>query len=204
MTFRVDEYCIENEIWKDIPCYENLYQASNLGRVRTNDGKITYTKRHGARRWKGRVLKNKTKVVNKHTGYRINLWKDGKPKDWLVARLVCMAFYGIPKDFDLTTTGQRITVNHKDGNRLNNKVDNLEWCTLKENVQHAFRTGLVKTQHKVALIIGNEFYKEFRSKSQAGLWLGRSVGYISDRLIKKKYTATHINGTVYQIIQILD
>ena len=203
MTFRINEYCIENEIWKDIPYYEGIYQASDLGRVRTVDGKITHSTRHGIRKWKGRVLKNKTKVVNKKTGYRVTLWKDKKSKDWLVARLVCMAFYGIPKNFGLTTTGQRITVNHKDGNRSNNKLDNLEWCTLKENIQHGFITGLYK-QHKIALIIGNDFYKEFISKSQAGLWLGRSVGYISDRLIKKKYTATHINGTVYQIIQILD
>jgi hypothetical protein len=198
MTFRIDEYCIEDEIWKPIPIYEGLYEASSLGRIRTVDGKQTHSVRHGVRTWRGRILKNKTKSPNLQTGYRVTLWKDKKPKDWLVARLVALAFYGIPTGYSIKNTAQRMTVNHKDGNRLNNKAENLEWCTLKENIQHAFKNGLY-AEHKVALVIDETFYKEFRSKSKASLWLGQNVGYISGRLIKNKNTAFDRNKTKYEI-----
>jgi hypothetical protein len=184
------DYTLPNEVWKDIPYYEGLYQASSFGRIRTVDGKLTYSIKHGVRKWKGRILKNKTKVVNKQTGYRVTLWKDKISKDWLIARLCCMAFYGIPNEFNLRTTGQRITVNHKDGNRLNNNIDNLEWCTLKENIQHAFATGLMTTQRAIALIDENDIYKEFVSQSDASRFLKRNVGYINN-CIKKNKLAIH-------------
>jgi len=183
MTFEIDKYCLENEIWKPIPFYEEVYEASNFGRIRTIDGKLTYSTRHGVRRWNGRILKNKTKEVDKKTGYRVTLWINKKSKDWLVARLVALAFYGIPDGFYLKTTGNRMTVNHIDGNRLNNRVENIEWLTLKENIQHAFKNGLMSYQHKIGLIDKNGKYKEFRSKSEAGLYLGRTDGYISGTLI---------------------
>lgn len=196
MTFRTEEYCLENEIWKPIPFYEELYEASNLGRIRSHHGKLTYTKRHGVRKWKGRILKNKTKVVNIKTGYRVDLWIDGKSKGWLVARLVCLAFYGIPDNFSLTKTGSRMTVNHKDGNRLNNKVENLEWITLKENIQHAFRTGLNTTGHKVALIDENNIYKEFNSNTKANTYIGRSHDYITN-CKKHNRKIISIDGNIY-------
>jgi hypothetical protein len=202
MTFKIEEYCLENEIWKPIPVYENVYEASSLGRIRTIDGKVTHSIRHGVRRWNGRILKNKTKVVNPQMGYRVTLWLNKKPKDWLVARLVALAFYGIPNGYTIKGTGQRMTVNHIDGNRLNNKVENIEWCTLKENIQHAFHTGLMPTQHKIALIDSEDNYKEFRSKVQAGLFLGRSHTYIHLKLKKGKQTATDLEGNTYKIVEV--
>jgi hypothetical protein len=122
------------EIWKDIPNY-NGYQASNTGKIRTHN-KVTYTKRHGERHWKDRILKfkpsNPTRKSKQGVGYRVTLWKDGKPKDFLVARLIATTFLE-----NLIET--KMTVNHKDGNRLNNNVENLEWLSLGDNIRYGFQ-----------------------------------------------------------------
>ena len=102
------------EIWKDIPNYSG-YQVSNFGRVRTNS-KVTHTDKHGDRYWKDRILKFKGK--NYKTGYRVDLWKNGKPNSFLVARLVAFTFYN--KNIE----DRKLTVNHIDGNRLNNNLQN--------------------------------------------------------------------------------
>lgn len=60
------------------------------------------------------------------------MWKDGKPKDFLVARLIATTFLE-----DLLET--KMTVNHKDGNRLNNNVENLEWLSLADNIKYGFQ-----------------------------------------------------------------
>jgi hypothetical protein len=80
------------------------------GRIRTFN-KVTYTERHGYRHWKNRILKYKPSEIGKHTGkqgsgYRVTLWKDGKSKDFLVARLIATTFLE-----DLINTD--MTVNHK-------------------------------------------------------------------------------------------
>ena len=82
-------------VWRDIPEYEGIYQASNYGDIRTVEGKTTYTKLHGKRVWKSRVLKGKGDHFT--PGRRVSLWKDGKSKDYLVSRLVAMTFLGIPR-----------------------------------------------------------------------------------------------------------
>lgn len=116
------------EIWKDVHGYDGLYQVSNTGRVR----KLRFIN--------NRVNKEKTFLITPQlldTGYyKVMLYKDGKYKNALVHRLVACAF--IPEE-----TG-RTCVNHKDGNKENNFVSNLEWCTYGENMKHAYRTGLAK------------------------------------------------------------
>ena len=119
------------EIWKDIPRYPG-YQASNLGRIRTHN-KITYTELHGERHWKDRILKFKPSAP-KGIGYRISLWKDGKSKDYLVARLIATTFLE-----DLINTD--MTVNHKNGNRLDNRIENLEWLSRADNIRYGFQNG---------------------------------------------------------------
>lgn len=69
--------------------------------------------------------------------YYINLWKDGKYHTYTVHRLVALTFIPNPENKEC--------VNHIDGNKLNNCIDNLEWCTRSENDLHAFRLGLRKT-----------------------------------------------------------
>jgi hypothetical protein len=103
------------EIWKDIPNYEGYYQISNLGRVKSI-----------ANRNKKSRKKDIYKVFVKAKGYsEVGLYKDGKSKYFLVHRLVAKAF--IPNPLN------KPCVNHKDCIKTNNRVDNLEWCSYKEN-----------------------------------------------------------------------
>ena len=164
---------IERERWKDIPGYEGIYQASDMGRVRSAPGKTTQNKLHGTCIWKTRVLKYRG--ITPKTGYRVNLWKDKKPKDFLVARLVAMTWLGVSKD--------NMTVNHIDGNRFNNRVANLEWVSLADNIRHAFETGLMPT---IPVILLDEDRRPtyFRSQAEASRWLGKSDTYINTVLAR--------------------
>lgn len=105
------------EFWEDIPQYEGLYQISNLGRVkslpRTSKKRIINKE----------IIKVFTKLPN---GYlKVGLSKNGKTKYYFVHRLVAQVF--------IPNTNNKPCVNHRDCNKMNNNVDNLEWCTYKEN-----------------------------------------------------------------------
>lgn len=179
------------EIWKDIPGYEGIYQASTLGKIRSKEGKTTHSTRHGVRRWQSRIIQPKSCPDQRITGYRVTLFKDKIGKDYLVARLVCATFHGNKIDTDLT-------VNHKDGDRLNNRIDNLEWMTRADNIRHAFETGL-QTQQKGVTLQHNGAVLIFRSMSQAGEYLGRNNGYISNS-IKRGRPIRDTEGREYKII----
>lgn len=181
---------MKKEIWKDIPEYEGIYEASTYGRIRTKEGKTTYSIRHGTRQWKSRILKGRGNHPT--TGKRVSLWKNGEMKDMLVARLVAFTFLGIPKD--------KMTVNHKNGNRLDNRIENLEWLSLADNIRHGFETGLYGTQYKITLKAKDNSLHTFRSHSQASLWLGRCVGYIHE-CIKWNRKPKDIQGNIYEIIK---
>lgn len=178
------------EIWKDIPGYEGIYQASTFGRIRTCENKKTQSVLHGERTWKQRILKPKSCSNPYATGYRVTLWKDKKPKDYLVARLICTTFLE-------NLIGTKMTVNHKDGNRLNNNIENLEWLSLADNIRHGFKNDLYK-QNKTTLVsqsTGEVF--AFHSQSEAGRFLGRSSGYIHELVSKKKTIAISKDGEKY-------
>ena len=126
------------EVWKDIPEYEGLYQVSNLGNVKSlNRGVL---QNGSIRLLKGVILKK-----NKHRkGYQyIYLCKNGKTKFWLVHRLVAFVF--------IENTNKKPCVNHIDGNKINNKIENLEWCTHKENTQHALNLKLIDVSKKYSI-----------------------------------------------------
>ena len=116
-----------NEIWKDIKEYEGFYQCSNLGRIRSMDRYITeHTGKTQFR--KGQIIKPKE---NKNNGYlQLALNKDSKRKMKYVHILVAETF--------IENTNRLETVNHKDGNKLNNCVDNLEWASYSENNKHSY------------------------------------------------------------------
>ena len=165
------------EIWKDIPNYKG-YQASSLGRIRTYN-KITYTKLHGERHWKNRILKFKPTTKNNHSkqggGYRVSLWKNGKCRDFLVARIIATTFLE-----NLIDT--KMTVNHKNGDRLDNRVENLEWMTLSENIKYGFENNqYLQINIKIKKVSTNEIF-EFKSLSRACKFLKRNNFYITDCL----------------------
>lgn len=162
------------EIWKDIPGYEGIYEASTFGRIRTKEGKTTHTALHGKRHWKQRYLKDKTPNGR---DVRVSLWKDGKCQYWLVHRLVALTY--IPE------IDGKTSINHIDGNPKNNKVENLEWCNHKENNNHAFDNRLIPAKNIVLVDKRTHESHYFRSLSKASEFLGKNHGYLSG-MIKKE------------------
>jgi hypothetical protein len=114
------------EVWRDVPGYDGNYAASNHGRVmRTKTINNAFT---------GRVLKP---GLNK--GYLYLTLVLNKQRKYLgVHQIVALAFLGYPPE--------GYEVNHKDGNKLNNCINNLEYCTPQANSQHAFRIGLNRSR----------------------------------------------------------
>ena len=109
------------EVWKDIPGYEGRYFASNFGRIKSRN--IQHKQDY--------ILSQ----INGRGGYLIiNIIENGKHVQHSVHQLVASAFIPNPEN--------KPQVNHIDGDKKNNRVDNLEWVTAKENVAHAIRTGL--------------------------------------------------------------
>lgn len=112
------------EEWKPIDGTNGKYEVSNFGRVRTNGkrpGLLTLTKQPSGYRYAMIALSN------------------GKQRNCRVHRLVAQYFLLNPDNMN--------EVNHKDGNKDNNHVSNLEWCTRSHNVKHSFDTGL-KQPHR--------------------------------------------------------
>ena len=163
-------------IWRDVVGYEGIYEVSDTGLVRTHKNKTTHTTRHGTRKWKQRVLKQK---VSKDNTHRVSLYKNGKEKTWLVHRLVAIAF--------LPRVEGKDYINHIDGNRHNNALINLEWCDHKENNNHAFDTGLMTTNVWVELIDKSTGeVQQFRSMQKASEYMGKHHGYLSAAKKKRK------------------
>jgi hypothetical protein len=137
---------IVDEIWKDIPDYEGYYQVSNLGRVRSLDRFVVYSNGHN-RVHNGSLIS----PYKNHGGYwKACLWVERKMKAYSVHALVMRAFRGFPPD--------GCEVNHLDGNKDNNSLCNLEYCTKSRNIVHAQETGLKP--------VGSRCYQAKLSESQ--------------------------------------
>ena len=115
------------EIWRDIKGFEGLYQVSNKGNVKSlsrpswNRFKFVQTKETILKPSKGEYL-------------RVKLYdKNNKSKNFAVHRLVCLTF--------LERIKGKNFVNHKNGDKYDNRLENLEWCTKSENTLHSFRNG---------------------------------------------------------------
>lgn len=169
------------EIWKDIEGFEGLYKISNLGRVKSL-ARVIASINGKQRVSKDKILKSK----GISSGYRaVILYKDRKEKTMYIHRLVAQAF--LQNDNDYTD------VNHKDGNKENNILENLEWATRSYNIKHAYNTGLrkayIKKAQEAALKItsfpvlqfdnNNVLIAEYSSITQASLQTNVSPYYIS-------------------------
>lgn len=156
--------------WKDVQGYEGLYQVSDDGVVRSMPRKSA-----SGRTLSGVILRQHT--VDRYN--RVTLYKGGKRHTYMVHRLVARAFCPNPEN--------KPQVNHIDGNRFNNRAENLEWCTQAENNKHAWNTGLqphdamVKATRKSVLQIADngEVVKVWDSMSDAARSLGLQVSNIS-------------------------
>lgn len=166
------------EIWKDIDEFEGLYQVSNLGNVKSLNYNHTGKERN-------------LKARNNGWGYLfVKLYKNGNRKLFTIHRLVAKAFIPNPEN--------KREVNHKDENKTNNRVDNLEWMTSKENINYGTRTvraskSLINHPEMSKSVLqftkNGEFIKEWPSTMQIERELGFLSGNISGCCNEKKKTA---------------
>ncbi len=129
------------EVYKDIVGFNGFYQVSNWGKVKSLSRIVNHAKK-GTQEVKERILK-----FDLRSGYpSVTFYKDKKSSRFTVHHLVMLAFIGErPIGFD---------INHKDGDKTNNHLSNLEYCTRSKNIQHAFSKGLKpigQNHHKTTL-----------------------------------------------------
>lgn len=127
----MDSFELTNEIWKPIIGYEGLYEVSSLARIRTVER--IFIKINGQKIViKERILKQGLNTA----GYlSVGIYRNTKSTSTRVHRIFATAFIPNPQS--------KPNINHINGVKTDNRIENLEWCTQKENIQHAFRTGLV-------------------------------------------------------------
>jgi len=129
------------EIWKDVKDYEGLYKVSNLGRIKRLDGYIVVNDQYHKRIYKKQIKEKIISQSKDNSGYYlvtlIDTRKANKNKNFKRERVHVI----VAKSF-LNKEKYHQCVNHKDGDKANNKVENLEWCTCQQNVQHSFKLGL--------------------------------------------------------------
>lgn len=163
------------EYWKDISGYEGLYQVSTMGRIRRN----------------GRI-----KIPHKDKGGYLTVWlsKDSVQRNFKVHRLVAQAFLPNPEN--------KKTVNHIDGNKTHNCLDNLEWATHSENVTHAVRLGLrtvTDAQRKAARETGKRTCDKNRQHKAVACYL--KVGGVGVEFESAHEAARSVNGSASAIIK---
>lgn len=179
------------EIWKDVPGYEGLYQASTLGRIRS------------FKRFKGRDYSRVMKTTHNKNG---KVWydvvaflKDGISTKFTVHQLIWNMFMGpIPDGLEL---------NHKNGNKSDCRLTNLELMTHAENVKHAYRIGLTPSRRgegntkavltdAIVLQMREEYKQEMVRRHAAGK-CNVSKGFLKSRASTFGVTTEAIKNAIY-------
>ena len=168
----------EKEVWKDIPGYPD-YQISSLGGVKS----LQHTVFHSpSRRFpNGRQVTYKEKIlvpaIEGGGYYFVVLYKDKVKRSYRIHRLVAQMFLNNPNNYD--------QVNHKDEDKLNNCVDNLEWCDAKYNVNYGtgkYRKTLSRRIPVLQFTLDGVFIREHDSATEAAYSLGLKQFYARDIL----------------------
>lgn len=148
-----------NEIWKDIPNYEGLYQVSNYCRIKSLE---RFKQNHSKmQKVESKILKP---YLNNNGYYYVSLTKNGKTKILYIHRLIATAFIPNPNNYPC--------INHIDGNKLNNNISNLEWCSYKHNNEEAYRIGLKRTIPTNQYDLNGTFIKTWKSREEIKRELG--------------------------------
>ena len=174
------------EEWREVTDFPN-YLVSNMGRIMAKPRIRVMEKPDCTLHYKSKILK--PKINKRDRCSRVELWNNGEHKTVLVHRIVANEFIAPYMHTDLT-------VNHKDGNRQNNCVDNLEWLTNGDNTRHGFDNGFYSTNVRCELIAPNGEHHEFRSMAQASFFLGRSESYVAIA-VREGRKIKDINGNIY-------
>lgn len=156
------------EIWKDIKGYENIYQVSNLGRVKS------------LKFGKEKILKPRLKCDGYVDVHLSSKDKDQSPK---IHRLVAEAFIPIPEELKKWYGTQYLQVNHKDENKTNNCVENLEWCSAQYNSMWGTKRERHKEKIKKSVMqydMDGTFIKRWNSIKDATYSI---VGHKSGRIV---------------------
>lgn len=159
----------EKEIWKDVIGYEGSYRISSYGTV------ITLVTRKG-----DSVM---TPFLTPKGYLQLKLYKNGKKKGMSMHRLMAIHFIPNPEN--------KLTVNHKNGIKTDYRLENLEWATYQENIQHAFDTGLNKPSdlQKKVTALNN---KKRCSKPILNQSNGETYLSVADAAVKLKMSGGHI------------
>lgn len=155
--------------------YEGIYQVSNLGRIKSLDRRVKDNRRERYQNLKGKQLK----FTDNGRGYQlVFLTKESKRINKYVHRLVAETFIPNPKNLP--------EVNHKDLNKSNNCIDNLEWITNADNKRHYQKTDVAKVKRKEQGYRIQEKYKEkIKNKISFIIYAYTKLNYTLEKLNKE-------------------
>lgn len=161
-----------SEIWKDVIDYEDHYQISSKGRIRSKDRCVIY-KNGKTYFYKSKILKL---LIDEYGYLRVNLNKNNKMQTKNIHRLVATHF--IPNPDNLSQ------INHIDGVKENNTISNLEWCDAYHNLNHSYENNLKQIK------LTKKDVQRIKEIYESGYYTQREIGEIYN--VKKE----HINGII--------